>query len=564
MHFALKHKNSLINWNSIMDANLRSPDVGTIIGEDLEGPVLNNMAIKKIEDALRKGIEGHRAGHLELAGDIYETIIKLQPNNSDANHNMGLLKVDQGNALEALPYFETALVTDTSNFIFWASFLQTLIKLGRADEAQNILALAHQGLDDKEFKELDQLLNIRLSDNISYNLTLAGTLPSEEKNTSFNGLISPAVNKNIYRQSIIKNPDCAETHFKNGVTFFGEGDLDAAVDSYQKVLKIDPSRHEAYNNLGSALHAKGNLDAAVKNFKKALKINPRSAETHNNMGTIQKAKGNLGAAIISYKRAIKIEPSLAAPYCNIGTCLKELNKQNEAIKFHKKALKLDPNNGTYQHALAALTGKKTMSAPKDFIENLFDNYATNYDDSLVKKLEYRTPKLIADLILNYPFSVSLGSILDLGCGTGLAGVELRGLCQNIEGIDLSQRMLTKAKQKNIYDKLNHTGILKYLSEAELDFDLFVAADVFIYVGELSEVFRLINSRNKRKGWLVFSTEDSENDGFFLEKSGRYSHSKAYIESLCMDFDYKLLHFSKTVLRKNKGKFVTGGLYLLEF
>ena len=154
--------------------------------------------------------------------------------------------------------------------------------------------------------------------------------------------------------------------------------------------------------------------------------------------------------------------------------------------------------------------------------------------------------------------------MDLGCGTGLAGVELRQSCQTITGIDLSQKMLAEARRKNVYNKLNYTGIVEYLSEAPLDFDLFLSLDVFIYVGDLSKVFQLIKSRNKRKGRLAFSTEHTEKKDFFLEETGRYSHSKSYIENLCKEFNYHLLHFSKIELRKEKDRFLSGGLYLLEF
>ena len=78
------------------------------------------------------------------------------------------------------------------------------------------------------------------------------------------------------------------------------------------------------------------------------------------------------------------------------------------------------------------------------------------------------------------------------------------------------------------------------------------------------MFHLIKSRNKRTGKLVFSTEHTEKHGFHLEQSGRYSHSKDYIEGLCKKFDYSISHFSKVGLRKEKGKFLTGGLYLLNF
>ena len=160
--------------------------------------------------------------------------------------------------------------------------------------------------------------------------------------------------------------------------------------------------------------------------------------------------------------------------------------------------------------------------------------------------------------------VSLGSILDLGCGTGLIGVEIKKFCTNIKGIDLSNSMLEQARNKNIYNKLEHRDIVEYLSTEDLDFNYFISTDVFIYVGDLSDVFRLIKSRNKSRGKIAFSTEHTDKDGFVLEKSGRYSHSKKYIVSLCEKFDYKLSYFKKTDLKKIRGKLIIGGLYLLDF
>ena len=125
-------------------------------------------------------------------------------------------------------------------------------------------------------------------------------------------------------------------------------------------------------------------------------------------------------------------------------------------------------------------------------------------------------------------------------------------------------MLEQAKLKKIYDKLIHMDIIEYLYNVELNFDYFIAADVFTYIGDLNDVFHLIKSRNKRSGKLVFSTEHTEKHSFHLEQSGRYSHSKDYIETLCEKFNYSISHFSKVNLRKEKGRFLTGGLYLLNF
>ena len=125
-------------------------------------------------------------------------------------------------------------------------------------------------------------------------------------------------------------------------------------------------------------------------------------------------------------------------------------------------------------------------------------------------------------------------------------------------------MLELARQKNVYDQLSQSDILQYLCSMPLNFDYYIALDVFVYVGDLTEIFRLIRSRNKKPGKFIFSTEHADKDGYHLLKTGRYSHSKSYIDGLCNKFGYKMCNFSTTTLRKEKGAFLTGGIYILEF
>ena len=230
----------------------------------------------------------------------------------------------------------------------------------------------------------------------------------------------------------------------------------------------------------------------------------------------------------------------------------------------KQAVALKPDYPSAKHILAALTGETTATAPREYVEGLFDNYAVKFESSLVDNLEYKIPRLIAEIIIKDSKFDLLGSIMDLGCGTGLFGVEIKQFCEHLEGIDLSEKMLDKAKGKNVYTKLIKQSIVDYLSNASLNFDYFISTDVFIYVGDLSDVFRLIKYRNKKGGKLAFSTEDYDGDGFFLEQFGRYSHSKKYIEGLCEEFGYKLRYFETQPLRKEKNQYISGGLYLLDF
>ena len=112
-----------------------------------------------IQETLSKGVELHLAGEFDLASQLYSSVIKLQPEHADANHNMGLLKIDTGNATEALP-FANSLQADTTIAQFWLSYVNALIALERLDEASRILSLAKEnGIDSEELLKLDQQLS---------------------------------------------------------------------------------------------------------------------------------------------------------------------------------------------------------------------------------------------------------------------------------------------------------------------------------------------------------------------------------------------------------------------
>jgi predicted TPR repeat methyltransferase len=621
-----------------------------------------------IQEALSKGVEMHVSGEFDFASQLYGSVIKLDPNHADANHNMGLLKVDTGHALEALPYLQIALQADTSVAQFWLSYIKALIQLDRVDEASRLLRLAKEsGAQGEEFLELHQQLgepsleekpvkseadtSSQSKPNILDTLKLDKVLrlaknkvkegsPEEAKRIyqdilkkfpknkqAQKGLValnkpkqSPAaqsppqetidqlinlynqghfkqalveasqslrqfpgsvvlyniigaINAGLgeldaavesYRQATIIKPDYADAYNNMGITLKDQGKLEEAIEAFNKVLSLKPDSAEAYSNMGNAIKAQGKLEEAIKAYKQALTIKPDSADIYSNIGNTLQERGKLDEAIKVYNKALLLNPDDAEVYYNMGNALKEQGKLEEAIKAYNKALSLKPDYSEAIHMISALSGETTDKAPREYVEKLFDQYASGFESSLIGKLEYGIPKILADIITKQSSNSSLGSILDLGCGTGLFGLEIKNLCDYLEGIDLSSSMINQAKQKNVYHKLTPSDIIEYLSSQKLNFDYFVSADVFVYVGNLEEVFRLIKLRNTQPGKLVFSTEHSEKDGFHLQETGRYSHSKSYIEGLCKEFNYTLLHFSTSNLRKEKGEFIEGGLYILNF
>jgi predicted TPR repeat methyltransferase len=367
-----------------------------------------------------------------------------------------------------------------------------------------------------------------------------------------------------YTQAIALKSDYAEAHSNLGITLQELGRFDKAEASYMQAIAMKPDYADAHNNLGNTLQELGRFDEAESSLRQAIALKPGLADAHYNLGIMLKVLGKFNEAEASYTQAIALKPDYAKAHKNLGITLQELGRFDEAESSLRQAIALKPDYAEAKHMLSALSGETTATAPRDYVEGLFDNYAAKFESSLVDNLEYKIPSVIAEMIIKDSKLDLLGSIMDLGCGTGLFGIEIKQFCEHLEGIDLSEKMLDRAKEKDVYNKLIKQDVITYLANESLNFDYFISTDVFVYIGDLCDVFRLIKSRNKTGGKLAFSTEDYDGDGFFLEQSGRYSHSKKYIESLCETFGYKLRHFETQALRKEKNQYIRGGVYLLDF
>ena len=512
-------------------------------------------------------------GGLDEAEASYKRAIALKPDYAEAHNNLGNTLRELGRLDESGASYRQAIALKPDYADAHYNLGVTLEELGRLDEAgasykkaiamQPDYAEAHYNLGNT-LKELGGLNEAEAS--YTKAIALKPHYPETHNNlgVTLQGLGSLDEAETSYKKAIDLRPDYAEAHYNLGVTLQELGRLDEAEASYKKAIALKPDYAGAYNNLGNTLRELGSLDEAETSYKKVIALKPDYAEAHNNLGATLRELGRLDESEASYRQATALKPDYAEAHSNLGNALRELGRLEESEVSYRQAAVLNPEDSSAKHFLAALSGNTTSAAPLDYVEGLFDDYASKFERSLVGNLEYKIPKLIAEIILRDCNSDSLGSIIDLGCGTGLLGVEIKQVCKHLEGLDLSRKMLDEAKKKGVYDELIKKDILGYLATADLNFDYFIATDVFIYVGDLSGVFHLIKSRNETGGKLVFSTEHCGGDDFLLEQSGRYSHSKMYIEGLCEKFGYKLRHFEIQPLRKEKNQYITGGLYILDF
>ena len=579
------------------------------------------------DDVVRRAVEAHQAGKLREADQMYRAILREQPFHPDANHNLALIALAGGNTEAALPLLEKALMANSNIDQFWLSYVDCTLRMkdfhlaqqalvdatrarispetldtikkqiasmhassaspsqqaisdleahyhaGRFIEAEKIATSLTEDFPNHQFawKALGALLGQtgRLSASIDP-LQKSLQLSPRDVEAHFNlgntlrqlGRFKEA--EKSYRTAATLQPNYAEAHNNLGIVLEDLDRLGEAEECYRRAIEVRPDFAEPRSNLGNVLKVLGRLVEAEESYRRAIALQNDFAETHNNLGSVLQHMGRSVEAEESHIQAIRLKPNYAQAHYNLGNALKKQGRFPEAQESFAKALALNPKNERARHMLAALSGKTTASAPLEYVENLFDGYASDFESSLVDHLDYEIPKLISEIILRSMSSKNWGSVLDLGCGTGLLGAEIQDYSEHLVGIDISKNMLVKAHDKKVYDDLIKRDIVAYLEDTPLNFDFFIAADVFVYFGDLSDIFRLIQSRNQTRGKLIFSVEHLDQDGFTLGQSGRYSHSKNYIEELCGRYDYQIEFFQTQNLRKENDTYICGGLYMLSF
>ena len=360
-------------------------------------------------------------------------------------------------------------------------------------------------------------------------------------------------------------PDVAEAHNNLGIALRKLGRPEDAVASFHKTLALKPDFAEAHNNLGNALRELGKLEDAVASYNRTLVLKPDYAEAHNNLGNGLRELGRLEDAVASFLKAVALKPGYAEAHNNLGNAYHSLGRLEEALKSCRRALEANPDLVDARHLISALTGEKVRSSPKNYVQNLFDGYADRFDEHLTKTLNYTIPEsLIEGVISVAGDEARFQNAVDMGCGTGLSGIQFRRAAVHLTGIDISKKMVKKARDKGIYDRLIIGDISQTLDGSDTPFDLFICADTFIYVGDLHAIFRSVKNRAAQNALFAFSVEQTDVDDCVLDVTGRFSHSVKYIKSLADEFGFTKKLEKEVVLRLGQEmKDVVGKIFIFQ-
>ena len=282
--------------------------------------------------------------------------------------------------------------------------------------------------------------------------------------------------------------------------------------------------------------------------------------------------GDYPAAAELMEQALELAPRWTAGWFRFGEYHEKAGETDKAVAAYEKVAELD-TEGLFaaELKLAVLGAADTPEQPPSrYVEGLFDDYADRFETSLVEKLDYSVPQKLAELIGKAAGGGVFDTIVDIGCGTGLLGVEIRSLAKRLEGFDISQNMLAKAEEKGLYDHLGQADLSLEADASGLfapamphhRADLVAAADVMMYLGSLETVMPLVSALLEPSGFFAFSVEDAgDEDGFVLRESLRYAHSKSYVTGLLERAGYSLIEIRKTTIRNDAGKPLSGILFL---
>ncbi len=328
------------------------------------------------------------------------------------------------------------------------------------------------------------------------------------------------------------------------------------------VLAQDATHAGAWRLRSTLLVAQGRDDAALAASEAFLRLQPDDAEVWLRQGQTQVRLGRFDVARISFERAVALEPASALAWSNLGEVHKELGQRDAAVAAFQKALAAGGDADVLHYHLAALTAQATPSAaPARYVQTLFDGYAESFDAHLVEVLRYQAPGILARELHDIIGTQRLAQALDLGCGTGLCGPLLAPLAAAIDGVDLAPRMLVKARSRGVYRHLVEADVVAHLHSTAMRYDLVVAADLFIYIGDLAPVFEGATAAMRHGGLFSFSVEYIDGDKpFELLPSMRYAHSEAHVRRLALRHGFEVLRSARHPLRSEQGVEIPG-LYL---
>lgn len=483
-------------------------------------------------DALRH----HEAGNLGTAERLYRKLVEKEPRNPDAWYLAGYLAIQRRQLTRALSHLDRAVQLRPDFADAQINRGNVLMELGRIEDAV------------AGFRRAADCAPARPDALAALGMALAR-------------LDRPAEAAEAFGKALRQAPDLPAAHAGLAKALRQMGrDVEAlphvlayANGAKDAALLLDLSREAMARNQLAIAHAA---------LQGATALRPDDAKALALLGNLSQMGSRYAEAEAAARRALALAPETALAHSVLGRALFRQGRVEDATVALREACRLDPEDAEARHFLSLLTGEADAAAQLDYTRALFDGCAATFDHILVDELGYSAPWVLAEELKAAGALDQPKAIVDLGCGTGLCGTVLKPHATRLAGIDLAPGMVEATRKRGLYDEVTEGEIVGVLAGQSACYDMAVAADVLIYIGESSQVFAATRQVLRPGGWFAFSVEVDESGAVTGRSSGRFAHSSAYIADLAARFGFAVIRQRDFPLRKELGQDIAGRSYVL--
>ena len=339
-----------------------------------------------------------------------------------------------------------------------------------------------------------------------------------------------------------------------GVEACRAGRLDDAARPIAQAIAADGTMPDFHYNLAIVLKAQGKLRDAAASYARAIALRPDYGDAHNNLGNVWKALGMRDKARACFEAALRAVPGHADSHYNLGILHGEAGEHGPAVRHFRQCLDSDPQDGRGAAILMAHLGAAAAprQTPPAHLLNLYDVRAQFWD----KEAGYFGAALAAQALQAHAARGAL-DILDIGCGTGLAGVLARPLAARLDGVDLSPAMLEKARSKGVYDRLDRCDFVTTMSERPGRYDAVLAAAALIHHGDLAGIFQATATCLRDNGLFVFTLflakagDFAAASNYRLAQSGCFEHGGDYVRRLAENHGFSVATLEQVIHERDQ-------------
>lgn len=307
-----------------------------------------------------------------------------------------------------------------------------------------------------------------------------------------------------------------------------------------------------------ALIAANDTPGALRVAREAAMLYPGAAAAAAALGEALLAQGMLAAAIGEFQRALRLDPDLSVVRYRLGCAWLEAGEAEKAAEAFDAlpSETMPPGCAEKRAEIAAMRTRPRADAR--YIRHLFDQFSVDYDARMLSRLGYGAPQILRNLaeLVGIAGQGEI-AVLDLGCGTGLSGAAFSNLASRLDGIDLSPAMVAKARERGIYDDLRIGDIESSLNSDGRTYDVVVAADTLVYLGDLATLFRYVCDVLVVGGLFLFTVERNSGDGYALGPKRRWRHSESYLRTQAAVAGFDVVGFLECTPRTEAGRPVEG-------